>query len=87
MARGLSALGAGRYTATITVSAAGHRVTRVLAFTISAKNLSQTFGSKPTPAPNSSGQSPTLLIIGGAVVLLAGLGLGARIGLRRAAGP
>lgn len=81
------ALGAGRYVATITISAAGHPVTRVLPFTISARNLNQSFGSKPTAAPNSSGPSPTLLVIGGAIVLLVGVSLGARLRIRRAAGP
>jgi hypothetical protein len=77
------ALGAGLYKATITITAAGHRVTRVLTFAITAKNLNQTFGSRPTAGPSSSGENLTVLIVGGAMVLLAGLALGARIGIRR----
>ena len=72
------ALPAGNYRATVKLAYAGKEVTRVLPFSITDKNLAQTFGSKRTAAPAAGDDNLVLLIIGGSVLLLAGFALGAR---------
>ncbi len=73
-----TALPAGNYQARITITYAGRRVTRILPLTISAKNLTQAFGSHRTAPPSVGGGSTVPVIIGGFALLLVGFTLGAR---------
>jgi len=83
------ALPAGRYSATITVTAGGRRETRRLAFAITDHSSRQTFGSTPTvasaPGKGRGGTPIVLIVAGGVLVLLVGITLGARLRVRRPA--
>lgn len=79
------ALPAGQYHATVKLAYAGHRVSRTMPFSITGKDLIQSFGSRHTAPPSGSGQSMIPWLIGGIALALAAFALGARVRTRGAA--
>ena len=79
------ALPAGQYHAAITLHYAGHQVSRTVAFSITSKDLTQSFGSRHTAPPAGSNQSLIPFLVGGLALAFAAFALGARVSTRGAA--